>query len=95
MTSIFLFRIKLRPLTRDLPFFSNLVVSFVSPPELNFDLGGVANLFDFPGLVELAKGAAMESLSAMVVVPRGVVVPMVEQDAAEEDEVIPCQWGLH
>ena len=75
------FRIKLRPLIKDIPFFSNLVVSFVATPEINFDLGGVANLLDFPGLVEVAKSAAMESLSTVMVVPCGIVVPMVEQDS--------------
>ena len=78
------YRIKLRPLIKEIPFFSNLVVSFVSPPEINFDLGGVANLLDFPGLVEVAKSAAMESLSTIVVLPRGIAVPMVEQGAVEE-----------
>ena len=56
----------------------------MAPPELNFDLGGVANLLDFPGLVEVAKSAAMEFLSPMVVVPCGIVVPMVEQDSEME-----------
>ena len=60
------------------------MVSFVSPPEINFDLGGVANLLDFPGLVEVAKSAAMESFSTIVVLPRGIAVPMVEQGADEE-----------
>ena len=84
------FRIKLRPLIKDIPFFSNLVVSFVAPPEINFDLGGVANLLDFPGLVEVAKSAAMESLSTMVVLPCGIVVPMVEQhsDVEQVDGII-------
>ena len=63
------------------------MVSFVAPPEINFDLGGVANLLDFPGLVEVAKSAAMESLSTMVVVPSGIVVPMVEQDSDTKEQV--------
>ena len=60
------------------------MVSFVSPPEINFDLGGVANLLDFPGLVEVAKSAAMESFSTIVVLPRGIAVPMVEHSSDEE-----------
>ena len=91
------FRIKLRPLIKDIPFFSNLVVSFVDPPEINFDLGGVANLLDFPGLVEVAKSAAMESLSTMVVLPCGIVVPMVEQDSDVEqvDGIINIMHSVH
>ena len=90
------FRIKLRPLIKDIPFFSNLVVSFVAPPEINFDLGGVANLLDFPGLVEVAKSAAMESLSTMVVLPCGIVVPMVEleSDIEQVDGIINVMHAL-
>ncbi len=88
---------------KDVPFFSNVVVSFLHPPgksilaanqslirqfvdiitELDFDLGGAANLFDFPGLIEVAKSFAMEAVVApLMLLPNGIVVPMVETDQA-------------
>ena len=44
-----LLRVVFKPLIRDVPLIGGVQVYFLTPPEIDFDLGGVANALDAPG----------------------------------------------
>ena len=48
-------RVHLRPLLVDVPFVGSITISFLDTPELDFDLGGLANVFDMPGVSLLLR----------------------------------------
>ena len=44
-----LLRVVFKPLITDVPLIGGVQVYFLTPPEIDFDLGGVANALDAPG----------------------------------------------
>ena len=44
-----LLRVVLKPLITDVPLIGGVQVYFLTSPEIDFDLGGVANALDAPG----------------------------------------------
>jgi hypothetical protein len=50
----------------------------VSDPKLDFDLGGLANVVDFPGLASLVRGLVLEQVSSVAGAPKSVFVPLAE-----------------
>ena len=48
-------RVHLRPLLVDVPFVGSITISFLNTPDLDFDLGGLANVFDMPGISLLLR----------------------------------------
>ena len=62
-------RVELKPLISDIPLVGGVQVYFLSQPELDFDLCGLANVFDFPGLSNIMHIIVLELLSRYVVFP--------------------------
>ncbi len=48
-------RIHLRPLLTDVPFVGSVTMCFLQPPDIDFDLGGLANALDIPGISLLLR----------------------------------------
>lgn len=48
-----LLRVVFKPLISDIPLIGGVQVYFLTPPEIDFDLGGVANALDAPGKSDL------------------------------------------
>ena len=48
-----LVRVVFKPLIKTIPLIGGVQVFFLTPPEIDFDLGGVANVLDAPGTVAL------------------------------------------
>ena len=46
-------RVVLKPLITEIPLIGGIQVYFLTPPEIDFDLGGVANALDAPGMCSL------------------------------------------
>ena len=78
-------RITLKPLLKDMPLVGSVQVAFIHNPKIDFDLGGIANLIDIPGLSRLTRNLLIEQVGNFAVLPNAIVVPMVE--ATDEDEV--------
>ena len=71
-------RVTLKPLLKDLPLVGSIQVAFVHNPRIDFDLGGIANVIDIPGLSRLARNLIIEQIGNFAVLPNAIVVPMVE-----------------
>ena len=72
-------RITLKPLIAELPCFGALEVSLVSRPDIDFDLkvlGG--DLLSIPGLGSWIHSFVEEVLADMIVQPKKLIVPMVD-----------------
>ena len=48
-------RVTLSPLLNDLPLVGGVDLALVSDPRVDFDLGGVANVVDVPGLAGIVR----------------------------------------
>ena len=70
-------RLHLRPLLNDVPFIGGVTVSFLHPPELDFDLGGVASALELPGMDIVLRRAIAEHLQQTIVSPNSVSASLV------------------
>ncbi len=77
LDSSFLLRLHLRPLLRDVPFVGGVTVSFLQVPDIDFDLGGVANVLDLPGLGILLRHVIHDQLEQIAVVPHSIFISLV------------------
>jgi hypothetical protein len=72
-------RVHLRPLLADLPFVGSITVSFLEAPDLDFDLGGLANVFDIPGMSLLLRHIIQDQLEQTVVMPNSFTIGLVPE----------------
>ncbi len=70
-------RMHFRPLLQDIPFVGGVTVSFLRPPAIDFDLGGVASAFELPGLGILLRRAIAEQIDQALVLPNSVSASLV------------------
>eukprot|EP00095_Tigriopus_kingsejongensis_P003141 maker-scaffold438_size171652-snap-gene-0.39 protein:Tk03141 transcript:maker-scaffold438_size171652-snap-gene-0.39-mRNA-1 annotation:"hypothetical protein KGM_14024" len=85
-------RITMCPLLKDLPLVGNIEVAFIAPPGLDFDMEGVANILDMPGLSRLVRKLVIEQISAFMVIPNVLKTPMVSQAECELLKYCPTQF---
>ena len=71
-----LLRVVFKPLVTEIPLIGGVQVYFLSPPEINFDLGGVANFLDVPGLSNIIRNVVVEQIGNFVVLPNKITVPL-------------------
>jgi Ca2+-dependent lipid-binding protein len=79
-----LLRVVFKPLVTEIPLIGGVQVYFLSPPEINFDLGGVANCLDVPGLSNIIRNVVIEQISNFVVLPNKITVPLATGVGQEE-----------
>lgn len=73
-------RVHLRPLLTDVPFVGSVTVCFLQTPELDFDLGGVANALDLPGISLLLRHVIQDQLEQTMVMPNSFTVALVPEN---------------
>lgn len=62
-----LLRVVFKPLITEVPLIGGIQVYFLTPPDIDFDLGGVANALDAPGKFEFVlQGVPFENLSFQI-----------------------------
>jgi Ca2+-dependent lipid-binding protein len=71
-----LLRVVFKPLIRDVPLIGGVQVYFLTAPEIDFDLGGVANALDAPGLSNIIRKIVLEQLGYFMVLPNKMTVPL-------------------
>lgn len=71
------FRIHLRPLLKDIPFIGGVTVSFLTSPKFDFDLGGIANALDLPGIGALLRHVIHDQLEQTIVMPNSISFSLV------------------
>lgn len=55
----------MKPLINEIPLIGGVQYYFLNPPSLDFNLIGVADLFDMPGLSDLIRSIVQEQIAAM------------------------------
>lgn len=84
---LYVFRLHLRPLLKDVPFVGGVTVCFLQAPEIDFDLGGVANTLDLPGVSLLLRHVIRDQLEQTVVMPNSLSVSLVPDDDGKAEDL--------
>eukprot|EP00105_Crassostrea_gigas_P027085 XP_011448299.1 PREDICTED: extended synaptotagmin-2 isoform X2 [Crassostrea gigas] len=76
-------RVILKPLISRMPLFGGLSVFFLNNPSIDFNLKGIADAFDLPGLRqslsrEMVEDIIAEQIANIMVLPNRIAVPMIE-----------------
>lgn len=85
-------RITLCPLLKDLPLIGNIDVAFITPPNLDFDMEGVANILDVPGLSRIVRNVIIEQICSLMVLPNAIKTPLVTQKECEIMKYCPNEF---
>ncbi|XP_039297240.1 extended synaptotagmin-2-A isoform X3 [Nilaparvata lugens] len=64
-----LVRIVMKPLIKSMPLVGGLQIYFLNNPAIDFNLVGVADVLDMPGLSDLLRRVIVEQVAAMMVLP--------------------------
>ena len=67
-----------KPLITDIPLIGGIQVYFLTAPDIDFDLGGVANALDVPGLSDIIRRIVVEQLGAFMVLPNKYTMSLAE-----------------
>ncbi len=67
----------------DIPLIGGLQVFFMRQPEIDFDLGGAANLLEIPGIHGLLMGAIDDQVAKNLVLPNKLSIILSDQVSAE------------
>ncbi|XP_036310464.1 extended synaptotagmin-1 [Pipistrellus kuhlii] len=84
-------RVILEPLIGDIPIVGAVSMFFIRRPTLDINWTGMTNLLDIPGLSSLSDTMIMDSISAFLVLPNRLLVPLVPdlQDVAQLRSPLP------
>lgn len=66
----------MKPLISEMPMVGGLQVFFLNNPIIDFDLVGVADLLDMPGLSDLLRRIIVEQVAAMMVLPNKLPIQL-------------------
>lgn len=88
-----LLRVVFKPLISDVPLVGGVQVYFLTSPEIDFDLGGVANALDAPGLSNIIRKIVLEQLGHFMVLPNKITVPLSDK-VANRDLKCPDYAGV-
>ena len=71
-------RIVLKPLITEIPLIGGVQVYFLKPPEIDYNLGGVAGALEIPGLSRIVERIIIEQIKNFLVLPNKFSMPLVE-----------------
>ena len=69
-------RIQLQPLINEIPFIGGVEVFFLEKPLLEYDMGGIGNLVDLPGISPLVRSLVDDAISSKFVWPNRMRVTL-------------------
>uniref|UniRef100_A0A336N0L5 CSON008990 protein n=1 Tax=Culicoides sonorensis TaxID=179676 RepID=A0A336N0L5_CULSO len=72
-------RIVMKPLISAMPFIGGLQIFFLNNPNIDFNLVGVVDLLDMPGLSDILRRIIIEQVAAIMVLPNKL--PIILNDA--------------
>ncbi|CAB3376533.1 Hypothetical predicted protein [Cloeon dipterum] len=78
-----LVRIVMKPLLTQIPLVGGLQVFFLNNPEIDFNLVGIADVLDFPGLRDVLQRIITEQVAAMMVLPNKYPIVLSEEVPAQ------------
>lgn len=73
-------RIHMSPLLKDVPFVGGLKIMFLQAPDIDFDLGGIANTLDMPGIGLFLRHLIRDQLEQSIVMPHSINVSMLDPE---------------
>nr|XP_022907174.1 extended synaptotagmin-2 isoform X1 [Onthophagus taurus] len=86
-------RVVLKPLITTMPIVGGLQVFFLNNPSIDFNLVGVVDVLDMPGLGDMLRRIVVEQIAAMMVLPNKL--PIKLSDTVEAAELkIPEPEGV-
>ncbi|XP_063847083.1 extended synaptotagmin-2-B-like isoform X8 [Scylla paramamosain] len=71
-------RVVMKPLVRQIPLVGGLQVFFLNNPDVDFNLIGLADVFDMPGLSDILRSIVTEQIAHMMVLPNRYPIQLVE-----------------
>ena len=71
-------RVHLRPLLEDVPFVGACTISFLKPPDFDFDLDGLGNALSIPGVSLLLRHVIQDQLEQTIVMPNSLTISLVQ-----------------
>lgn len=74
-------RVVMTPLITRIPLVGGLQIFFLNNPTIDFDLVGIIDVLDMPGLSDLLRKIIIEQVAAMMVLPNKL--PIVLSDFIE------------
>ncbi|KAL3281901.1 hypothetical protein HHI36_005106 [Cryptolaemus montrouzieri] len=72
-------RVVMKPLISSVPLVGGIQVFFLNNPEIDFNLVGVADLLDMPGLGDLLRKIITEIIASMMVLPNKFPIKLSEE----------------
>lgn len=72
-------RVVMKPLIPVTPLVGGLQIFFLNNPNIDFNLVGVADLLDMPGLSDLLRRIIVEQIAAMMVLPNKLPIILSDQ----------------
>jgi len=77
-------RLVLKPLINQVPLIGGVQYFFLNSPSLDFNLIGIADVFDMPGLSDLIRRIVQEQIAAMCVLPNKMFIQLSETINAKD-----------
>ncbi|KAL1132759.1 hypothetical protein AAG570_010711 [Ranatra chinensis] len=71
-------RVVMKPLIKTIPLVGGLQIYFLNYPTIDFNLVGVADLLDVPGLSDMLRRIIIEQVAAMMVLPNKLPIILSE-----------------
>ena len=70
-------RVHLKPLLEEAPFVGACTISFLRPPDFDFDLDGLGNALAIPGVSFLLRHVIQDQLEQTIVMPNSLTISLV------------------
>ncbi|XP_072389064.1 extended synaptotagmin-2 isoform X2 [Diabrotica undecimpunctata] len=77
-------RVVMKPLITSIPLIGGLQVFFLNNPDIDFDLVGIADVLDMPGLSDILRRIVVETVASMMVLPNKFPIKLSEEVEAVE-----------
>lgn len=71
-------RIVMKPLVRQIPLVGGVQVFFLNNPDVDFNLIGVADVFDMPGISDILRSIVVEQIAALMVLPNRYPLQLIQ-----------------
>ncbi|CRK99214.1 CLUMA_CG012486, isoform B [Clunio marinus] len=72
-------RIVMKPLISQIPLFGGMQIFFLNNPNIDFNLVGVVDLLDMPGLSDLLRKIIVDQIAAFMVLPNKLPIILSEE----------------